>query len=395
MNTGAAWKVRTPYYFSYVRMPFLMRALEGVKPEDVRALAAELAEQRGTPQDPVDWTDPDTWIAERLSGPSAELAQRIWQLSKGTFNPRYLSGDYIFLREFELMAVDKAGLYRLTTRGQRFLAGEKALLRELDDAEGFFFVLGLLSAKGKVRRGELLPEWREFLQKHSRFASESTIKMTLHTRLRALGERGLVKRDGLSYELTPAGAAYVQQAPEEERDPKREVLRAAAAFNEAQRGLLRARLGEMHPYRFEHLVRELLEAMGYEDVQVTKESGDKGVDVIATVQFGITTITEVIQVKRHQGSIGRPILDQLRGALPYHKALQGKIITLGTFSKGCTEAALFPGAAPIGLIDGERLLDLLFQHRIGVKRKEVELFELDDEPLSQPVDELVVDGEVA
>ena len=38
--------------------------------------------------------------------------------------------------------------------------------------------------------------------------------------------------------------------------------------------------------------------MGYEDVTVTQQSGNKGVDVVATVQFGITTVTEVVQVKR-------------------------------------------------------------------------------------------------
>ena len=68
---------------------------------------------------------------------------------------------------------------------------------------------------------------------------------------------------------------------------------------------------------------ELLEAMRYDDVEVTKESGDKGGDVVATVQFSITTITEVVQVKRQQGSIGRPILDQLRGVLSYYKAIRG------------------------------------------------------------------------
>ncbi len=67
----------------------------------------------------------------------------------------------------------------------------------------------------------------------------------------------------------------------------------------------------MHPFRFEHLVRDLLEAMGYEDVIATRASSDNGVDVIATVQFGITTITEVVQVKRRQDSIHRPVLDQL------------------------------------------------------------------------------------
>lgn len=104
----------------------------------------------------------------------------------------------------------------------------------------------------------------------------------------------------------------------------------------------------MPPYQFEHLIGDLMEAMGYEDVTVTKQSGDKGVDVVATVQFGITTVREVVQVKRHGGkvTIQRQIIDQLRGSLPYHQAIRGTRITLGKISKGATEAALFPCAAP-------------------------------------------------
>jgi len=134
----------------------------------------------------------------------------------------------------------------------------------------------------------------------------------------------------------------------------------------------------MSPYRFEHLVRDLLEAMGYEDVTVTKESGDRGVDVVATVQFGITIVTEVVQVKRQRGNISRPTLDQLRGALHYHEAIRGTLITLGGFSKGCTEAAIYPGAAPITLIDGEILLDMLIDNGIGVRKSSVEIYEVDE-----------------
>jgi 5-methylcytosine-specific restriction enzyme subunit McrC len=55
--------------------------------------------------------------------------------------------------------------------------------------------------------------------------------------------------------------------------------------------------------------------MGYEDVEVTQPSNDKGVDVKAVAQFGITTINEVIQVKRHRANIQRSVLDMLRGSL--------------------------------------------------------------------------------
>ena len=35
-------------------------------------------------------------------------------------------------------------------------------------------------------------------------------------------------------------------------------------------------------------------------------------------------------------------------------------------------------AAPIGLIDGERLLDLMFQHDVGVKKRKAILHEVDE-----------------
>jgi restriction system protein len=118
--------------------------------------------------------------------------------------------------------------------------------------------------------------------------------------------------------------------------------------------------------------------MDYEDVVVTKQSGDRGIDVTANFQFGITQIKEVVQVKRHQGSITRPILDQLRGALPYHNAIRGTIITLGKFAQGCKNAAFFPGAAPITLIDGDKLIELLLKHEVGVKKRAQALLEIDE-----------------
>jgi restriction system protein len=257
------------------------------------------------------------------------------------------------------------------------LDGDAAVVRELDEAEGLPQLLAILAPKTRAKRGDLLTEWGEFLLEHSQLTTPATFRATLRNRLVNLIERGFVTRDGNDYVITPDGVAYATVAERPADDPKRAVLRAVGEFNKNQREALREQLKAMHPYRFEHLVRDLLEAMEYEDVVVTKESGDKGVDVVATVQFGITTITEVIQVKRHQANIPRATLDQLRGALPYHKAIRGTLITVGGFSKGCTEAALYPGAAPIGLIDGEKLLNLLIEHGIGVKKRDVALYEVD------------------
>ncbi|MDQ6770524.1 MAG: restriction endonuclease [Gemmatimonadota bacterium] len=67
----------------------------------------------------------------------------------------------------------------------------------------------------------------------------------------------------------------------------------------------------------------------------------------------------------------------LRGSLHRFGAVRGTIITLGGFAKGTKEAAFERGAAPITLIDGERLLDLLIDKSIGVRTESVKVLELD------------------
>ena len=143
----------------------------------------------------------------------------------------------------------------------------------------------------------------------------------------------------------------------------------------------------MDPFKFEQLVKLLLEEMGYENVATTSPTNDKGVDVVGTIELGISAVREVIQVKRHRGTIGRPVLDQLRGSLHRFNAVRGTIITTGRFSKGAEDAAFERGAPPITLIDGERLLDLLFEYQIGVNKKQVDYFEFASEKLSQFVTE--------
>ncbi len=387
-----ATKVRAPLFPTYHELRLLLATWEGVPRVAVAGMINAIHGQTGTPQNPVDWTDPDAWIGERLSGGAAKLARRIWEESERTVNPRHVNGSYLFVNSYGLLVTDAEGVYRLTELGRAFLDGDLGVVREIDEAEGLPQLLAILATKTRAKRADLLPEWGEFLREHSNFGTPSTTRDTLRRRLVNLVERGMVSREGNAYVITPEGVEYAS-APSGvgNGDRRREVVRAIGAHNTDQREALRARLGEMHSYAFERLVRELLEAMGYEDVAVTKQSGDKGVDVVAKVQFGITTIKEVVQVKRHQGSIGRPVLDQLRGALPYHGAIRGTLVTLGKFSKGCKQSALFPGAAPIGLIDGDRLLELLLEHGIGVKKRPATLYELDESYFEAPTEDEVAE----
>ncbi len=139
----------------------------------------------------------------------------------------------------------------------------------------------------------------------------------------------------------------------------------------------------MNPFQFEHLIKRLLEEMGYDDVEVTAASNDKGVDVVADIELGISRVREAIQVKRQQSNVGRTVLDGLRGSLHRFDAVRATIITTSGFSKGAKHAAFDKGVAPITLIDGDRLLDLLIEYDIGVRRREIRILEFDGESLSQ------------
>lgn len=84
-----------------------------------------------------------------------------------------------------------------------------------------------------------------------------------------------------------------------------------------------------------------------------------------------------IQAKRHKRTIQRKDLDALRGSLYRFNAVRGTIITTSRFSKGTQEAAFADGTAPITLIDGDKLIDLLIEHGIGVRKKTLEILEVE------------------
>lgn len=387
MTDPKEYVVRTPLFPSYSDVRLLMQVLAGTtKRKALLEFLNAIWDQTGTPQNPVDWSNPDEWIPQRLQGANQELGLRIWGKSGKKLNPRHVYGAYLFLNTFELLQTDPLDTFQLTEKGKLFLSGDADTLRHLDDAEGLPKLLAIVAAHSPAKRGDLLDEWSEFLLAHSKFKTASTFKDTLRRRMLNLVERGYIEREGNTYTITSKGIAYASSGGGVLGQlPQQQVLTAIKQHNDLQAAELRERLGKMNPYKFEGLIRDLLEAMDYEDVEVTKQSGDKGVDVVGHYQFGITQIKEVVQVKRHQGSISRPTLDQLRGALPYHQAIRGTIITLGKFAQGCKDAAIFPGAAPITLIDGDKLMELLLKHGVGVKKRQAILLEIDESIFDEQV----------
>lgn len=375
-------RVFVPHFPVYEETRALLRAWDGLERAAITGMQSAIYAHRGSPQETADWGEPDLWIPDRLEGRDREVAERVWRGTKGIVNPRYTDGHWRLILAYRLLDEGTDGRMQLSERGRRFLAEpEGDVAREIDESQGLLKVLALVANLGRAKRADLLPQWGAFLAEESRIRAAAPTEKFLWARLRNLVRRGLLDRTANTYTITPAGLAYLREAGTStasgEPDLPQQIRQLLDQQRRRVRESLQELLAEMDPYALEHLVKRLLDAMGYEDVQVTRPSNDKGVDVVGSIELGISSVREVIQVKRVRTNIQRPVLDALRGVLHRFQAVRGTIITTGNFSPGTRSAAFETGAAPITLIDGDKLIDLLIEHKLGLQKTPVELWELD------------------
>jgi len=108
---------------------------------------------------------------------------------------------------------------------------------------------------------------------------------------------------------------------------------------------LSACIAALNPTAFEWLFRSLLAELGYTNIEVTKPSNDGGVDLRATLfAGGIANLKTAVQVKR-TNSVGRSVVQALRGSLSAHES--GLLVTSGLFTDGAKEEASEPTRAAI------------------------------------------------
>jgi restriction system protein len=389
----------TPGMPTYSQGRAFLKVMQGVSYSLYRRMYDRIWEQKGSPQETADWTAPDEWIPQRLDGEERALAMKIWQGTGGAVNPRHTRGCWYLASKHNLIARNAADCLEITAAGQEFLdQPEGEVTAQIDQAEGLLTILQIVSEHSPGRRSEILPAYIYFCSTYTTFRSLAVHKGSLYDRLVNLVERGFIRRSGQFYEITDAGLKRLQKYSDRIQGraittKQTQLQERAQEISQEARQKLADHLATMNPYRFEQIVSLLLEEMGYSNVTVTAPSNDKGVDVVADIELGISSVREVVQVKRHGGSINRTTLDQLRGSLHRFKAMRGTIISTGTFSSGAKSAALEQGAAPITLIDGGKLLDLLMQYEIGISKKAVEFFEFDESKLIQFAEESSSPGE--
>ena len=137
------------------------------------------------------------------------------------------------------------------------------------------------------------------------------------------------------------------------------------------------RLRHLEPYAFERLAQRLLRECGFSDVQVTKRSGDGGIDGIGKLRIqGIFSFNVAFQCKRYKGQVGAPAIRDFRGSLGTNIE-KGVLITTGAFTKAAKDEASSEGKRLIDLMDGEELINKLAENGIGLN--EVKSYEIDED----------------
>ena len=122
------------------------------------------------------------------------------------------------------------------------------------------------------------------------------------------------------------------------------------------------------PDRFEQLVVDLLEKMGYGEGRTVGRSGDGGIDgIINQDALGLEKV--YVQAKRYTaGAVGEPEIRNFSGSLDARGATKGVFITTSTFSNTARQTAqtISAGSKFIRLVDGNELAQLMIRHGVGV-----------------------------
>ncbi|MCX6320412.1 MAG: restriction endonuclease [Bacteroidia bacterium] len=127
----------------------------------------------------------------------------------------------------------------------------------------------------------------------------------------------------------------------------------------------------LSPSGFEKVCKELLRESGFENVVVTGQSHDGGIDGYGMLELNpFVSFKVLFQCKRYKGSVPRAQVGDFRNAM-IGRAEKGIILTTGTFSNEAIREASREGAPKIELIDGEKLVKMFEKVELGVVPKTI------------------------
>jgi restriction system protein len=168
-----------------------------------------------------------------------------------------------------------------------------------------------------------------------------------------------------------------RRAKKRASDPVAEqVAEGTGATPDDYRGEVIDLLLKLPPSGFERLSQRLLREAGFIQVVVTGSSGDGGIDGYGTLQINpLVSFKVLFQCKRYTKSVSPSHVRDFRGAMA-GRADKGIIITTGTFTAEARREASRDGVAPIELIDGDKLVEMLQNLELGLKP--ITTYEIDE-----------------
>lgn len=106
-------------------------------------------------------------------------------------------------------------------------------------------------------------------------------------------------------------------------------------FSRKRRGCATDAFEEMEGHEFEHFCADLLERKGFVEVEVTKGSGDYGIDILAEKEG----VTYAIQCKRYTTPVGVKAVQEAYAGRDYYDRMVGAVMTNQYFTTPAVEAA--------------------------------------------------------
>lgn len=112
------------------------------------------------------------------------------------------------------------------------------------------------------------------------------------------------------------------------------AIAALLALRRARRGRL-CDMDLMEGHEFEHYCADLLRQVGFLEVEVTRGSGDYGVDILAE----LGGVTYAFQCKRYDGPVGIKAVQEVYAGRDYYDRMVGVVMTNQYFTRPAVEVA--------------------------------------------------------
>lgn len=162
-------------------------------------------------------------------------------------------------------------------------------------------------------------------------------------------------------------------------NPNIQIPALIEAANKKIKDQLKMAISKLSWREFESsFLTQILDALGFEDIQITQPTRDGGKDAYCTYRRGLVTSEAIVSAKHWKEKvIDASEVQRLRGIKGSSDT--GIIVTSSTFSDNAlTEASPSQNQRAMVLIDGNLIVDTCFEKQIGVKIVSIQnLYELD------------------